>query len=146
MNANTETTKARPSFPAHDPLGIPVRAEYKREDHSPMAKFYLGHWKSDHVLKVAGKRHGLGGWTRLGTGRIEFGGPLVPGPVAYSFGLCVVIDNHGGTGAESERMQAEGRERVAARLNGTTGFTFCTIGDGLDGSAGWLVVAATVAP
>lgn len=36
-------------------------------------------------------------------------------------------------------------ERVAARLNGSTEFLFCTIGDGLDGSAGWLVVAATVA-
>jgi hypothetical protein len=41
-------------------------------------------------------------------GRQEFGGPMVPGPWAFGFGLCHVIDNRGGTGAEQDRLRAAG--------------------------------------
>ena len=41
--------------------------------------------------------------------RKEFGGPMVPGPWAYTYGLCSVIDNHGGTGAEIAKAKDEGR-------------------------------------
>ena len=36
-------------------------------------------------------------------------GPMVPGPWAYAFALCTVIDNHGGTGAENARAKAAAR-------------------------------------
>lgn len=36
------------------------------------------------------------------------GGPMVPGPWAYGFPLCHVLDNHGGTGAEQQRLREAG--------------------------------------
>jgi len=42
------------------------------------------------------------------SGRQEHQGPLVPGPWAYAFPLCSVIDNYGGTGAEIARERAAG--------------------------------------
>lgn len=44
------------------------------------------------------------------SGRKETGGPMVPGPWAFAYGLCVVINNRGGSGAESARRLAEGNE------------------------------------
>lgn len=41
-----------------------------------------------------------------GAGRQVSQGPMVPGPWAYTFALAVCIDNHGGTGAESDRNKA----------------------------------------
>lgn len=41
-------------------------------------------------------------------GRKEYGGPKVPGPWAYAFGLCTVIDNHGGTGLDIAKDKAAG--------------------------------------
>jgi hypothetical protein len=41
--------------------------------------------------------------------RQVFGGPLVPGPWGYAYGLATVIDNYGGTGADRERERREGR-------------------------------------
>lgn len=110
--------------PAARTIEIPV--EHKNPaPGSMMFDLDNGHWSTKHVLNVHGKRHGLGGWTAAGTGRLICGGPLVSGPVAYSFGLCVVIDNYGGTGAESERMRAAGTEHVAefgdvVRLDGSS--------------------------
>lgn len=52
---------------------------------------------------------GYGGWTAEGKGRAVDQGPLVQGPYAFAFGLCTVIDNHGGTAAEIEQAKAEGR-------------------------------------
>lgn len=51
---------------------------------------------------------GIGYVAKGETGRKEFGGPMVAGPWAYGFGLCHVIDNHGGTGAEQERLREQG--------------------------------------
>lgn len=42
------------------------------------------------------------------TGRKEDGGPLVPGPWAFAFGLATVIDNHGGTQREIDEQRADG--------------------------------------
>ena len=53
-------------------------------------------------------------WSGLGyvaageKGRKEYMGPLVEGPWAYGFGLCHVLDNNGGTGAEQERLRRDG--------------------------------------
>jgi hypothetical protein len=72
--------------------------------------------RTDHVIRVAGARATSGGRYRVGgvprgsSGRRVDGGPLVEGPWAYVYELAGVIDNHGGTGAESARMRAEGTE------------------------------------
>ena len=42
--------------------------------------------------------------------RREMGGPLVPGPWAFLFRLSTVIDNHGGSGRESDDSIAAGSE------------------------------------
>ena len=67
---------------------------------------------------------GIGYVAKGETGRKEFNGPLVAGPWAYGFALCHVIDNHGGTGAEMDRLreqgllhEVEGGERI--RVAGT---------------------------
>ena len=49
------------------------------------------------------KRFGVGFVPEGDEGRKFMHGPMVPGPWAYAFGLCSVIDNHGGTGAERAR-------------------------------------------
>jgi len=48
-------------------------------------------------------------------GRKVYQGPLVPGPWAFAFGLCTVIDARGGTAREVERQRSEGR-LVEARV------------------------------
>jgi hypothetical protein len=71
---------------------------------------------TDHVIRVKGARatssgrYRVGGVPRGASGRQVDGGPLVPGPWAYVYELAGVIDNHGGTGAESARMRAAGTE------------------------------------
>lgn len=49
----------------------------------------------------------------LGSARQEQGGPLVPGPWAYTFPLSTVIDNNGGSGAEARRNREAGIEWTA---------------------------------
>jgi hypothetical protein len=72
--------------------------------------------RTDHVICVKGARatssgrYRVGGVPRGASGRQVDGGPLVPGPWAYVYELAGVIDNHGGTGAESARMRASGTE------------------------------------
>jgi hypothetical protein len=72
--------------------------------------------RTDHVIRVKGARPTSSGRYRVGgvprgvSGRQIDGGPLVPGPWAYVYELASVIDNHGGTGAESARMRASGTE------------------------------------
>jgi hypothetical protein len=56
------------------------------------------------------KRFGLGFVPEGHEGRQSFMGEMVPGPWAYAFGLCSVIDNHGGTGAERQRNLAANLE------------------------------------
>lgn len=74
--------------------------------------------RTDHVLQIAGarcRRWGVGAVPRGSEGRQVDGGPMVPGPWAYVYALSTVIDNYGGTAAESERKLAAGTEhRVAA--------------------------------
>jgi hypothetical protein len=68
---------------------------------------------SDHVLREpGGRRFGVGGIPKGQTGRKISQGPLVPGPWAFTFGLCTVIDNYGGTGAEIERNEKANREHA----------------------------------
>lgn len=56
------------------------------------------------------KRFGLGFVPEGHEGRQTFQGEMVPGPWAYAFGLCSVIDNHGGSGAERQRNLAANTE------------------------------------
>ena len=42
-------------------------------------------------------------------GRKDYGGAEIPGPWAYGFELCTVIDNHGGTGREMDDASKAGR-------------------------------------
>lgn len=64
-------------------------------------------------LQIEGAENGFAGYgfgmiPAGRSGRKETHGPLVPGPWAYAFGLCAVIDNHGGTGADGARGRVEG--------------------------------------
>ena len=45
-----------------------------------------------------------------GIGRRENGGPVLPGPYASTFANATVIDNFGGTGAESRSLREQGLE------------------------------------
>jgi len=71
---------------------------------------------TNHVLALPYrgyfKRFAVGVVVKGAEGRRDFGGPMVPGPWAYAFGLCTVIDNHGGTGAEAERNRAANTEHT----------------------------------
>jgi len=77
--------------------------------------------RTDHVIRVKGARatssgrYRVGGVPRGASGRQVDGGPLVPGPWAYVYELAGVIDNHGGTGAESACMRAAGTEHDLVR-------------------------------
>lgn len=68
-------------------------------------------------LIVAGCRgygFGLGHVAEGEAARQETGGEMVPGPWAYAYGLCGVIDNYGGTATEVERQRAAGQLIEAA--------------------------------
>jgi len=64
------------------------------------------------TLRLRGTFHrfGLGFVAEGDEGRQEMHGPLVPGPWAYAFGLCTVIDNYGGTGREAAEREEAGLE------------------------------------
>ena len=51
----------------------------------------------------------VGGWDETAEARIETGGPKVKGPHVYIYGLCSVIDNHGGTAAIHDKARDEGK-------------------------------------
>lgn len=55
-------------------------------------------------------RFGVGYVPAGKSGRKEQGGPLVPGPWAFTYGLAVVLDTNGGSGRERERGIAAGVE------------------------------------
>jgi hypothetical protein len=75
--------------------------------------------KTEHKLRIAGadqssmSRWGIGAVPRGQSARQVDGGPLVPGPWAYLFQLASVIDNYGGSGAESARERAAGLQHDA---------------------------------
>ena len=62
------------------------------------------------------------GWGIDGVGRVDDGGPMVPGPVAYVFGLCGVISNSRGPTARERAIEAglffTARAGDIFRLNG----------------------------
>lgn len=67
--------------------------------------------RSEHVLRINGRRYKMGGVPVGGEGRQEHQGPMVPGPWAYVFELCTVMDDSGtGTSNESAQMRAAGTE------------------------------------
>ena len=74
-----------------------------------------GHFRSEATILVEGScllggpgGWMVGGWGATGEGRIEMYGPKVQGPYAFIVGRSGVIDNHGGTGAEHRRAEAQG--------------------------------------
>ena len=73
--------------------------------------------RTDHVLAVDSGhgffwRHAVGAVPRGAEARRVFQGPMVPGPWAYTFGKCQVIDNYGGSGAEAARNREAGIEHT----------------------------------
>lgn len=73
-----------------------------------------GRYQTPVTLVVDGaSRGGPGGWKIAGwdesrTGRLVMGGDEIQGPQACLVGLCAVIDNVGGTGAEHARLAERG--------------------------------------
>lgn len=63
------------------------------------------------TVEGEGGRLGLGGWTVEGEGRLEQGGPMVRGPVAYLFPLATVLADNPemSSGADMRRSRAAGR-------------------------------------
>lgn len=62
-------------------------------------------------LMVNGQRgvgFGIGHVKPGESSRKFYGGPMVPGPWEFAYGLAAVIDNHGGTAREIEEAQAGG--------------------------------------
>ena len=76
--------------------------------------------RTEHKLVIRGahqssmNRWGVFAVPRGESGRQVDGGPLVPGPWAGLFQLAGVIDNHGGSAAESARDRAAGLEHPVA--------------------------------
>jgi len=89
-------------------IKVTIPVTFKTSDSALQA----GHYQTDHVLNVRGKRHGICGWGVTGLGRKVFGGELEFGPYAATYGLCVMLDNHGGSGAESRSLQEASLEHV----------------------------------
>jgi antitoxin (DNA-binding transcriptional repressor) of toxin-antitoxin stability system len=74
-------------------------------------------YSSDKNLEVLTKLTIKGSYSWSGIGYVAEGDSAIrkdgdrertPGPWAYGFPLCHVIDNHGGTGAEQARLRAAG--------------------------------------
>jgi hypothetical protein len=70
----------------------------------------------DQVLSVHSKHAGRTVRLRMkyvtpdGEVRLEYQGPMVPGPLAFTYPVPVVIDNYGGSGAERARNKDAGLE------------------------------------
>ena len=77
---------------------------------SPRRQEYRSDREVEHVLAAGHNRFGVGFIPEGSEGRQVKYGPMVPGPWAFAFGLCSVIDNFGGTGAERKRNLAAGTE------------------------------------
>jgi len=72
---------------------------------------------TEHVLRVTNwtfSRFHIGAVPAGQSDRQAANGPLVDGPWAYAYGAAVVLNNQGGSGAESERKLAEGTEHLVA--------------------------------
>lgn len=63
---------------------------------------------ADDVLVYQCRRFGIGFIPQGCEERQVIQGPMVPGPWAYCYGLCTVIDNHGGTGSEMRSLEERG--------------------------------------
>lgn len=74
-------------------------------------KHPMDHGKTKTVLVLPnGKRHGVSFVPRGQSARKTHGGPMVPGPWAFCFPLCVVLANGGGSGREAMENRAAGLE------------------------------------
>jgi hypothetical protein len=67
-----------------------------------------GMWSSEAVIVVSGTRYGVGYCDDTSTWNQGPGLPRKQGRDAFLYGLSSVIDNHGGTGAEMERLRGRG--------------------------------------
>lgn len=93
-------------LPAKYWQAVMVAARFKRKGKA------MKTLKNDTILLVAGGNlagYGVGFVPEGFSERKETGGPLIPGPWAYSWARASVMDNHGGTGAELEKLQEAGR-------------------------------------
>ena len=87
-----------------NPISIPFEANRR------------GDLKTEHVLAIAGTRFRLGIFVVAegDEARKDFGGPMVPGPWAGTFGLatCMAANPAHGTGAEIARNKEAGIEHT----------------------------------
>lgn len=104
---------------AHDRLTAEIgawRDEHETKQRQPRKILPIIAGKRDHwnatrllVLDVA---HAPGfhvGFIPSGSAAVQVdGGPLMPGPWCYAYGISGVIDNHGGTRGELKQAQAAG--------------------------------------
>lgn len=67
------------------------------------------HTGGDRVLVIDGRRFAYALVGPLGECRRTFGGPVEPGPYLFAVARAIVIDNHGGTAAEMQRLRETGR-------------------------------------
>jgi hypothetical protein len=67
-----------------------------------------GRWSAENVVVVGGKRYGIGYCDDTSTWNQGPGLPRKQGRDAFLYGLSSVIDNHGGTGAEMQRLRSRG--------------------------------------
>jgi len=105
-------------------IDIPGELEPERDFGDPK---FRG-WKSDHVLVgPKGIRKGVSAVPRGSHGRKVHGGPLEPGPWAYTYGLatCLCSDPEQGTYGEMKRLRAANKvhavdDGTRLRIDGVT--------------------------
>lgn len=77
----------------------------------PIVRGEREHWDATRLL-VSDVPHGPGfhvGFIPPGSSAVQVdGGPLVPGPWCYAYGISSVIDSHGGTRGELKQARAAG--------------------------------------
>lgn len=98
----------------HDPKIIDVTHTLKPSPYPP-SEAMAGDHDTEAVLRVPfgtgpARRFGLGYIDPTGHARRVTGGPILPGPYAYAFGMgtCISADPRMGTGAETSALAARG--------------------------------------
>lgn len=90
---------------------IPVQMDRSLEGHFSTEE----RGENGVVVTIKGRGHYIGGWTKDGTGRIEYGAPMVPGPHAFigASPIAITADYSMSTAAQRERLAQEHRLIVA---------------------------------
>lgn len=110
------TENANPKAGDRAAVEIPAEMVKVRGTHTLAGEYVPDHdsrnREAEAILVVRGRNvagYGLGAVPPDMASRQVCGGPLVPGPWAFAFPHCGVIDQQGGTRAILARARAEGR-------------------------------------